>query len=208
MNTTTKTLIVLAVLAIILGGLVFFTKPHFVTDTACTLEAKMCLDGSSVGREGPSCEFAACPDIPTIPDWETELDPVQQVSFQYPASLDMNYVTATDWPPAILVEEGYRCATDEGGNGGWTIEEIINGSQERYCKMHQAEGAAGSTYNTYAYTFMRGPKSATFSFTVKEVQCLNYDSPKKEACIAEQALFNPDSLAEKIGKTIVIGVGS
>jgi glucose/arabinose dehydrogenase len=29
--------------------------------TACTLEAKICPDGSSVGRQGTSCEFAACP---------------------------------------------------------------------------------------------------------------------------------------------------
>jgi hypothetical protein len=27
----------------------------------CTLEAKLCPDGSSVGRTGPNCEFAACP---------------------------------------------------------------------------------------------------------------------------------------------------
>lgn len=28
---------------------------------ACTLEAKLCPDGSSVGRTGPNCEFAQCP---------------------------------------------------------------------------------------------------------------------------------------------------
>jgi len=28
---------------------------------ACTLEAKVCPDGSSVGRTGPNCEFAPCP---------------------------------------------------------------------------------------------------------------------------------------------------
>lgn len=27
----------------------------------CTMEAKMCPDGSAVGRTGPNCEFAACP---------------------------------------------------------------------------------------------------------------------------------------------------
>jgi hypothetical protein len=29
---------------------------------ACTLEAKQCPDGSFVGRQGPNCEFAACPN--------------------------------------------------------------------------------------------------------------------------------------------------
>ncbi|MFA6254908.1 MAG: DUF333 domain-containing protein [Patescibacteria group bacterium] len=28
---------------------------------ACTMEAKICSDGSSVGRQGPNCEFAECP---------------------------------------------------------------------------------------------------------------------------------------------------
>jgi len=29
--------------------------------TACSLEAKICADGSSVGRTGPNCEFTQCP---------------------------------------------------------------------------------------------------------------------------------------------------
>ncbi|MDD5050722.1 MAG: hypothetical protein PHV93_03195 [Candidatus Pacebacteria bacterium] len=32
---------------------------------ACTMEAKICPDGSSVGRVGPNCEFAECPGTPT-----------------------------------------------------------------------------------------------------------------------------------------------
>lgn len=28
---------------------------------ACTMEAKLCPDGSAVGRTGPHCEFAPCP---------------------------------------------------------------------------------------------------------------------------------------------------
>lgn len=30
----------------------------------CTMEAKLCPDGSSVGRVGPNCEFAPCPGTP------------------------------------------------------------------------------------------------------------------------------------------------
>lgn len=29
--------------------------------TQCTMEAKVCPDGSAVGRTGPNCEFASCP---------------------------------------------------------------------------------------------------------------------------------------------------
>jgi len=28
---------------------------------ACTMEAKLCPDGSAVGRSGPDCKFAPCP---------------------------------------------------------------------------------------------------------------------------------------------------
>jgi putative hemolysin len=31
------------------------------SNVACTMEAKLCPDGSAVGRVGPNCEFAACP---------------------------------------------------------------------------------------------------------------------------------------------------
>ena len=38
------------------------------TPRACTLEAKICPDGSAVGRVGPNCEFAPCPTArPTTP---------------------------------------------------------------------------------------------------------------------------------------------
>lgn len=29
--------------------------------SACTLDAKICPDGSAVGRTGPNCEFQKCP---------------------------------------------------------------------------------------------------------------------------------------------------
>ncbi len=32
---------------------------------ACTTEAKLCPDGSAVGRTGPNCEFAECPAVAT-----------------------------------------------------------------------------------------------------------------------------------------------
>lgn len=36
------------------------------TEVACTMEAKMCPDGVTyVGRQGPKCEFSACPSATT-----------------------------------------------------------------------------------------------------------------------------------------------
>lgn len=47
------------ILALALSLLLFgCTQPEA---KACTQEAKLCPDGSAVGRTGPNCEFAACP---------------------------------------------------------------------------------------------------------------------------------------------------
>lgn len=37
------------------------TGPSLQGPVACTLEAKICPDGTAVGRVGPNCEFAPCP---------------------------------------------------------------------------------------------------------------------------------------------------
>ena len=37
----------------------------------CTMDAKMCPDGSYVGRTGPKCEFAACPGSTSMSDGDT-----------------------------------------------------------------------------------------------------------------------------------------
>jgi hypothetical protein len=59
-------------------------------EIACTMEAKLCSDGSSVGRTGPNCEFAPCPTgskpSPTpdpTADWKTYGG--SGFSFKYPS---------------------------------------------------------------------------------------------------------------------------
>lgn len=56
----------LGVVVILVLGIGGFAFRHVVETTggpqitACTAEAKLCPDGSAVGRVGPSCEFAPC----------------------------------------------------------------------------------------------------------------------------------------------------
>lgn len=63
--------------------------------TACTEEAKLCPDGSAVGRTGPNCEFEACPVVNATPDpttdWKTFTN--NDLSFKYP----------TDWKEGSAV---------------------------------------------------------------------------------------------------------
>lgn len=64
--------IVLAIVAVVFiaGGILYIYNPTptEVGDTkggvVCTMEAKLCPDGSYVGRSGPNCEFAPCPIPP------------------------------------------------------------------------------------------------------------------------------------------------
>jgi len=37
------------------------TNPEEISVGACTMDAKQCPDGTYVGRQGPKCEFVACP---------------------------------------------------------------------------------------------------------------------------------------------------
>lgn len=60
---TTSLLIVVIALLIISSGIYIYisNKSTDISPIACTMEAKLCPDGSYVGRTEPNCEFASCP---------------------------------------------------------------------------------------------------------------------------------------------------
>lgn len=83
-NNTKKTYIVIAIVVIAVLLFIFWpsvsamflksqvssnpssgssNQPTTQNPVACTEEAKLCSDGTSVVRSGPKCEFAACPNI-------------------------------------------------------------------------------------------------------------------------------------------------
>ncbi|KKU49601.1 MAG: hypothetical protein UX71_C0010G0011 [Parcubacteria group bacterium GW2011_GWA1_47_10] len=76
MKKTYITIAVIIVLAATAATAYFVGVPKGVLPggepVACTMEAKICPDGSAVGRQGPNCEFAACPNIPVKTDTNNE----------------------------------------------------------------------------------------------------------------------------------------
>lgn len=63
-----KNLIIVIVVAILIIIAIFiWTKFFNQKEIVCTMEAKLCTDGSAVGRTGPNCEFAKCPEENTTP---------------------------------------------------------------------------------------------------------------------------------------------
>ena len=54
---------IISVIIILVIVLTFFYTIFKPKDYACTEEAKICNDGTAVGRTGPNCEFEPCPDV-------------------------------------------------------------------------------------------------------------------------------------------------
>jgi hypothetical protein len=65
-------ILVFIVVVFIFGGMLYiynpspveYKNPNEPEPTVCTMEAKLCPDGSYVGRTGPNCEFTPCPIPP------------------------------------------------------------------------------------------------------------------------------------------------
>jgi len=82
---TTKTwlsvsiLIVIAAICAIIIHSVRSSPGKDLSPVACTMDAKMCPDGSAVGRTGPKCEFAACP-TPVTPSTSSTKTPTKSTT--------------------------------------------------------------------------------------------------------------------------------
>jgi len=61
MNKTFVSLVVVVLLIVAGMSLYILRAQEGPMPIACTAEAKLCPDGSAVGRTGPACEFAPCP---------------------------------------------------------------------------------------------------------------------------------------------------
>jgi len=116
-------LIFVGFVVFIFGVLVgVITVSHFLSNTsgipenevvaACTREAKLCPDGTSVGRTGPNCEFAACPlgdAIPSVPAGVK--DPSVPRGFPGPNNADLVCPPGT-YKDVANPDEGYQCFPD------------------------------------------------------------------------------------------------
>jgi len=94
--------IIITIVAVaILGTGGYFAYKHYSAPkpVACTMEAKLCPDGSSVGRSGPNCEFAECPAVQNpstepaqneVASWKTYNENDFGFSFKYPNAWIVN----------------------------------------------------------------------------------------------------------------------
>ncbi len=166
---------------------------------ACTLEAKICPDGSSVGRTGLKCEFSKCPDEV----FKTLYDDVSGLVFEYSADLKTSYVSPVIWPPEIFVKEGrLTCFEDSSGKSPMEGSGVKDIRGREYCVKISGEGAAGSTYIDYYYSAIKEGKVIGIHFAFRYPQCVNYDDPEKSACELERKGLDIDDLADGVFSTI------
>lgn len=140
-------------LALVSIGLIFYYQWPKVMDnepTACTAEAKICPDGTAVGRTGPNCEFAECPRPNSVDDMQAHIDSkAGRIQLESPEPLAVIespltirgqargvwYFEATfpivlaDWD-GLIIAEGYATAegdptSDGSERASWMTEEFV-----------------------------------------------------------------------------------
>lgn len=137
--------------------------------------------------------------------WNTSTTTAAGLVFKFPADLNTSYITPTDWPPVLSIDTHPFACTEAGvetARAGQTTQTIIN--THTYCITRESEGAAGSMYTQYAYARARGNTTAILTFSMRLVQCGNYDEPKKSECDAERTAFDAhlNSTVDQIFETI------
>ncbi len=145
------------------------------------------------------------PSTPIVEvETQTFSDPDSGLFFTYPETLPYVYMHVLNWPPEVTVSNSaFVCSqTDkiEGYVGSTTEKVTIN--DRIYCLHTLSEGAAGSVYTTYIYTFSQENKLIALKFDVRAQQCANYDGDNKTACEKERTAFNPNNLVDQIRRTV------
>lgn len=83
--------LIFAILVILgIGAYLFIQAKSENKNVACTMEAKICPDGSSVGRQGQKCEFAPCPTSAPQDETSNPEDNSNEASPSAPQSMYQN----------------------------------------------------------------------------------------------------------------------
>ncbi len=130
---------------------------------------------------------------------KTFTDTARGITFQYPEKIPATYIYTVDWPPKVeIVDSPFTCteAGSEIARAGKTEKITVN--NHTYCVTKESEGAAGSIYTNYAYAMEKENKTVIFTFSLRFVQCANYDDPQKASCTAERGAFDIDSIMDTI----------
>ncbi len=143
---------------------------------------------------------APAPTPITHGDWQTKSEAGK--TFQYPNDFGTKYISIVDWPPTYSAyADAAFCPLESLVElPGQTGIEHIGGTD--YCVTRISEGAAGSTYTKYTYARAVGAGRQVLRFTLRLVNCGNYNEPEMSACQAERDAFDPGTTIDQIFQTL------
>jgi hypothetical protein len=191
-----------------LARLPLLTLAAAVVGASCTPSADDSATGAApggappAGAELPAAVVPAAAE-PTTAGWLTHTDASSGLAFHYPSDLGARYIHPVDWPTKLQVVDGpWQCtaAGCETARAVKTERQVLGGRS--YCVTRESEGAAGSIYTMYAYAFEHGGRVALLTFSLRAVQCGNYDEPRKSECETERAAFDVSPTIDAIARTL------
>lgn len=120
-----KFLIIVLILA--LGVLIYSRYDQQLAEPvfeSCTKEAKICADGSTVGRTGPLCSFAPCP-IKKEPNDRPIKPPVSKACYVGGCSSQIcsdqpAVISTCAYSPVFACYQSAQCERQVTGECGWT----------------------------------------------------------------------------------------
>lgn len=86
---------------------------------ACPMDAKLCSDGSYVGRIPPDCDFAACPK-------EDLVNVCKETGCSLQLCSHKDIVTTCEYLPEYACYRSARCERQANGSCGWTMSDELD----------------------------------------------------------------------------------
>jgi hypothetical protein len=181
-------LILITAILVFVG--VFWYQKTYVSlqQNACTQEAKLCPDGSYVGRTGVNCEFAICPlPIDQAFEWQKYTNAQYGFEFMYLREFATKYATMQTDPRAIVTLPGSSKVTTD----GCYLQEAFAPKQSRvtinnmsFCVTESGDPGAGQLYTSYYYTTFKNGNYITLEYVVHTPNgCGAYmDTPDYQPC--------------------------
>jgi len=177
--------------------------------TVCTMDVKLCPDGSYVGRVGPDCKFTECPDY-TV-GWNIFIDDKSGFELKYPSDFfeaghspevlegNCDYTVFPDRCPNInsivvefLIEKGGDAKAIEDGMtlGYWQKpsgeKQTLNNTE--YCLYLNSDAAMGHVYNYYYYTTVMNQKCLLVKFDTSTTNC-DFYLPLEEGNVEQETNY-------------------
>lgn len=137
---------------------------------ACTMDAKVCPDGSAVGRTAPKCEFAPCPDY-TV-GWNYADNKESGFTLKYPNNFfDVGHEPKISALDCDAIGFNGSCPVSSSlptANSEVTINNV------KYCLSQEEDAGMGHVYFSYDYLTMKDNKCARIRFSTSTTNCSFY----------------------------------